>query len=175
VSEPPKEDDSSTANAAAVTSAADEPPVLIRVERQALGMAAAVFAVTLVCWGGATFACNKHPPQYKSPSAVEKQDLARTPKDAAIELRQRELSGDLAGALELAEGAAAEDVKRVQAECGGNCGGRGAALTRAEVVRYEGPQVLVRTLSQQGSEHTRLLLKMERRGPVWKAVERTAE
>lgn len=174
MSEATQEDDTSAAKAA-VTDPADEPAVLIRVERQALGMAAAVFAVTLICWGGATFACNKHPPQYKPPTQVEKQDLARTPKDAAIELRQRELSGDLAGALELAEGSAADDVKRVQAECGGNCGKNGAALTRAEVVRFEGPQVLVRTLSEQGSQHTRLLMKMERRGPVWKAVERTAE
>jgi hypothetical protein len=130
----------------------------------------------MACWGGAQFACNKRPTQYKQPQAMSHQELAGTPKDAAIELRQLELKGDLAAAIELADGPLLEELKQELAKCAGNCANKGdGVLTRAEVLHYDGPRVVVRTISLQGSQESRAVLRMERRGPVWKAVERTLE
>lgn len=140
-------------------------------------MAAVVFLVALSSWGGAQFACNKRPTQYKVPAPLSTEQLSSTAKDAAIELQQRELGGDLAGALELADGPLLEELKTRLAQCkaAGNCATKVDVLTRAEVLRVEGQAVLVRTLSLVGGNETRALLKLERRGQRWRTVERTAE
>jgi hypothetical protein len=165
-------------NSSVPTSVApSEPASVVRNERQALFMAVVIFLVAFASWGGAQFACNKRPTQYKVPAPLSTEQLSSTAKDAAIELQQRELGGDLAGALELADGPLLDELKTRLAQCkaAGNCGGKVAVLTRAEVLRIEGQSVLVRTLSLVGGSETRVLLKMERRGQRWRAVERTAE
>jgi hypothetical protein len=149
----------------------------VRNERQALFMAVVIFLVALGSWGAAQFACNKRPTQYKMPTPLSTEQLSGTAKDAAIELQQRDLGGDLAGALELADGPLLEELKTRLGQCkaAGNCAGKVDVLTRAEVLRTEAQGVLVRTFSLLGGQETRALLKMERRGQRWRAVERTAE
>ncbi|HTM44699.1 MAG TPA: hypothetical protein VL137_07070 [Polyangiaceae bacterium] len=162
---------------AATEPAAIEPPGLVHTERQALFMAAVVFMVTLACWGGAEFACNKHPPEFKEPKPLAKAQLTTTAKDTAIELQQRDLSGDVSGALELADGALKEQLTARQAQCGAahNCGGGKPVLTQAEVLRYEGTVVVIRTISQQDGKETRAQVKVERRDAQWKAIDRAPE
>jgi hypothetical protein len=154
-----------------------EPVSVVRNERQALAMAVVVFLVALGSWGSAQFACNKRPTQYKVPTPLTTEQLSGTAKDAAIELQQRELSGDLAGALELADEPLLSELKSRLEQCkaAGNCPGKADVMTRAEVLRVEGPSVVVRTLSVLGGKETRALLKLERRGQRWRAVERSAE
>ncbi|HEX2882494.1 MAG TPA: hypothetical protein VHO25_23395 [Polyangiaceae bacterium] len=154
-----------------------EPASVVRNERQALAMAVVVFLVALGSWGSAQFACNKRPTQYKVPTPLTTEQLSGTAKDAAIELQQRELGGDLEGALELADGPLLDELKARLAQCkaAGNCTAKAEVVTRAEVLRVEGPSVMVRTLSLLGGKETRALLKLERRGQRWRAVERSAE
>jgi hypothetical protein len=161
----------------AAAASIQEPATLVRSERQALVMAVVIFLVALGSWGGANFACNKRPTQYKVPTPLTSEQLTSTAKDAAIELQQRELGGDLAGATEIADGPLLAEMKGRLAQCqaAGNCGAKTSVLTRAEVLRVEGPSVLVRTLSVVGGSETRALLKLERHDQKWKAVERTAE
>jgi hypothetical protein len=156
---------------------ATEPAGLVRTERQALFMAAVVFMVTLACWGSAEFACNKHPPEFKQPKPLSKAQLTTTAKDTAIELQQRDLSGDVQGALELADGALKEQLTARQAQCSAahNCGSGKPVLTQAEVLRYEGTVVVLRTISQQDGKETRAQLKVERRNTTWKVIDRAAE
>lgn len=159
------------------SSAPSEPTSVVRNERQALFMAVVIFLVALGSWGGAQFACNKRPTQYKVPTPLSTEQLSSTAKDAAIELQQRDLGGDLAGALELADGPLLEELKTRLAQCkaAGNCGAKVDVMTRGEVLRVDGQGVLVRALSLVGGQETRALLKLERRGQRWRAVERTAE
>jgi hypothetical protein len=82
-----------------------------------LGMLGSVALATITMWGAAKFACNAHPPETRKPRQVATAELARDPKGAAFEMQQRWSSYDFDGALQLASGAVAADIKRDQQTC----------------------------------------------------------
>ncbi len=90
--------------------------------KQTMGMLGVLGIMTIVMWAFARGGCNYHPPkETRTPRKVTTEELAHDPKNAAVELQQRWLTKDFAGALELATGTAADAVKADQAACDAAC------------------------------------------------------
>ena len=71
--------------------------------RQTLGMLGVIGIMTLCMWVFARGGCNYHPPkESRDPRKIELVDLAREPKDAALEFELRLSMKSFGGALELA-------------------------------------------------------------------------
>src|SRR5262245_62064443 len=87
-------------------------------DRLTLLMLGVMGFMTIVLWGFARGACNYHPPrESRRPRAVKTEELARDPKDAALEMQQRLVQYDFDGALELSADSAEADVKKRKADC----------------------------------------------------------
>jgi hypothetical protein len=90
--------------------------------KQTVGMLGILCVMTIIMWAFARGACNYHPPkETRVPRKVTTAELAHDPKDAAIELQQRWLTRDFAGALELATGDVELQLKKDQAACDAAC------------------------------------------------------
>ncbi len=148
---------------------------------QTLGMLAALAAATLVMWGAARFACNAHPTQTRKPRDVSTQELARDPKDAALELAQRWATYDFTGALELADGALAKEIENAHLECAKDeaaCEAKKKAakdkvLATAVLLSREGNSAKVRVSSSGGAMGDQTTVyTLEQSGPVWKVTAR---
>ena len=151
---------------------------------RSLVMLFVVFGVTMASWGAARFACNVQVPVHRPPPAQSTDALARTPKDAAIELGQRWRGLDFDGALQLATGNLAEVLRREKAECekkGPACAQKreelkGVIYTTAIVLRQDDQSADARVTShdqRNGKQVYRLTLVHE--GEVWKGIARTPE
>jgi hypothetical protein len=148
-------------------------------DRVTLVMLAVLCAMTIVLWVFAKRACNYHPPrETKRPRAVKTEDLARDPKDAAIEMQQRLVQMNFDGALELAADSAEADVKKQKVDCAGKvaaCADRKKkyerAATTAALLERDMASATVRatTVTPQAPQQSNILV-LERRGPIWKVV-----
>jgi hypothetical protein len=137
--------------------------------------------VTLVLWGFARGACNYHPPrESRRPRAVKIEDLAKDPKDAAMELQQRVLHFDFAGAMELATGEALADVQKAKAECdakSAECAMQRKnrekhVLSTPALLERQALTAVVRVTSEVLGKKEVNLLHVERAGQIWKVTKR---
>jgi hypothetical protein len=100
--------------------------------KQTVGMLGILGIMTIIMWAFARGACNYHPPkETRTPRKVTTVELAHDPKNAAVELEQRWVTHDFAGALELATGDVAEQIKKDQAACDAACVAQKPALEKA--------------------------------------------
>lgn len=150
--------------------------------RQTLVLVGAMALATLAMWGSARFACNAHPAQTRKPREVSTQELARDPKDAALELQQRWNTYNFKGAAELAKGPIAEELAKAQAECDKNASDceskrkavEGQALATAALLSRDSAGAKVRVISRGGAmgEQT-VVYALEQEGGIWKVSGRT--
>lgn len=148
-----------------------------------LWMLGALAAATLIMWGSARFACNQQGTIAKQPPELPLVELARTPKDAAIELAQRWATYNFNGALELSKGSVAEELKaQKQRECpsGDTCSRKHAelskeVLTTGALLEQDSSSALVRVSTTAPDGAKSYLLKLEPDGRIWKAIERRPE
>jgi len=140
--------------------------------------------VTLVLWGFARGACNYHPPrETRVPRAVKLEDLAREPKDAALEMQQRFLMANYAGAAELSTGEALVAVQKVKSECEQKP--QDCAMKRKNLEKHvlSTPALLertpssavVRVTSEVNGKKEVSLLTVERAGAIWKVASRVPD
>ncbi len=150
--------------------------------KQTVGMLGILGIMTVIMWALARGGCNYHPPkETRTPRQVTTEELARDPKNAAIELQQRWLTRDFTGALELATGDVAQQVKTEQAACNAACLGEKKALsdkvlTSAVILEANMMAATARVTSvglPGGSKS--FLLRMERADSIWKATMRKAD
>lgn len=161
-------------------------PPLPRTEREidapdriTLVMLGIMCVMTIVLWIFARSACNYHPPrETRRPRAVKLEELARDPKDAALEMQQRMVQYDFDGALELAQDSAEAEVKKRKAACAGKvkeCAENKkkferSATTAALLERDMGSALVRATTNTPSAGKQTNLLTVERRGPTWKVV-----
>lgn len=146
--------------------------------KQTLGMLGVICIMTIVMWAFARGGCNYHPPkETRTPRKVTTEELAHDPKDAAVELQQRWLTKNFAGALELATGSAADAVKAAQASCDAACLGSRQKLEQtvltSGVVLDGGPlgaTVRVTSVGLPGGPKTNLM-RVTRGDKFWQAAE----
>lgn len=152
--------------------------------RQTLGMLGVIGVMTLCMWVFARGGCNYHPPkESRDPRKVELTDLARDPKDAAMEFELRFATKRYGGALELANGPMSELVKERQRACDADPGCAQQASTLRSTVQVSAqllerePQRAVSRVTTVGagpSAQTHII-KVEREGQIWKAVARDVD
>ena len=148
-------------------------------DRVTLVMLGVLCFMTIVLWLFARSACNYHPPrETRRPRAVKTEDLARDPKDAALEMQQRLVQLNFDGALELAADSAEADVKKQKADCAGKvaaCAEKKKKYERtsttAVLLERDMASATVRATSVTHSAGKQAnILTLERRGPAWKVV-----
>jgi hypothetical protein len=154
-------------------------------DKQTLGMLAVLGILTLIMWSFARGACNFHPPkESRRPRTVTTAELARDPKDAAVELQQRWATKNYAGALELSTEALSAEIKSEQAACDANAGA--CKKERAELAKkvqtvaallerdMTTAAVRVTTLGLPGGPKTHLM-RVERADSIWKVTARVPD
>jgi len=145
--------------------------------KMTVGMLGVLGAMTIIMWALARGGCNYHPPkETRVPRVVSTEDLARDPKNAAIELQQRWLTRDFAGAAELASGEAAQQLQQDKAACNAACLADKKSLaekvlTSAVILdaNMTGATARVTSIGLPGGPKT-FLLRMERADSIWKAT-----
>ncbi len=153
--------------------------------RQTLGMLGVIGIMTLCMWVFARGGCNYHPPkESRDPRKVELVDLARDPKDAAMEFELRLATKSFGGALELAKGPIVDLVKSQQKTCDADSGCaqqastlRGAVLVKGELLERDPFHAVARiTTTGTGAKAPELhIIKLERDGQIWKTVSRDVD
>ncbi len=149
---------------------------------QTFGMLAAVSLATLVMWGAGRAACNYHPPETRKARAMPVAELAKEPKDAAVEMQQRLSTYDFASALQLSKGKVEDEVRRAQQACEANradCDKKRGdfsddkVFTAGELLSRDGTTASVR-VTVNGAEGGKksYLFGLEKDGAIWKAVSR---
>ncbi len=180
---------------AAVTSASDRPkkkkakrpkPPIPKTEEEidspskmTVGMLGVLGLLTVIMWALARGGCNYHPPkETRVPREVTTEDLARDPKNAAIELQQRWLTHDFKGAAELAVGEALQQLQQDKAACNAACLAEKKSLaekvlTSAVVleVSMAVANARVTSVGLPGGPKV-FLLRLERVDSIWKATQR---
>jgi hypothetical protein len=148
-------------------------------DRLTLLMLGVMGFMTITLWAFAKGGCNYHPPrETRRPRAVKLEELARDPKDAALEMQQRLVQYNFDGALELVEGPAESDVKQRKAECATKVAAcadtkkkHERAATAAALLERDMSSATVRaTTTIPASPKQTNILRLERRGPIWKVV-----
>ena len=151
---------------------------------QTLGMLGVIGIMTLCMWVFARGGCNYHPPkETRDPRKVDLVDLARDPKDAALEFELRWSTKSWGGAIELAKGPLLEQVKQQQQQCDANpaCAQRASDLRSTVNV---GVALLERdplhsvsrvTTTGIGPVPEKHIIRVERDGQIWKAVSREVD
>jgi hypothetical protein len=148
-------------------------------DRLTLIMLGVMCAMTIVLWAFAKGGCNYHPPrETKRPRPMKTEELARDPKDAALEMQQRLGYYNFDGALELVADAAEAEVKKRKAdcaakvkECAENKKKHERTSTVAALLERDMGSALVRATSvTPGGGKEVNIHKLERRGPSWKVV-----
>jgi hypothetical protein len=137
--------------------------------------------VTLALWVFARAGCNYHPPrESRRPRAVKIEDLAREPKDAALEMQQRLTQLDFDGALQLATGDAAAEVNKAKADCAAksqDCAMKRKQLEKsvestAALLERSPADATVRVTTVRPGGKDVTLAHMQRQGPIWKVTSR---
>jgi hypothetical protein len=150
--------------------------------KQTVGMLGILGLMTVIMWALARGGCNYHPPkETRTPRTVTTEELARDPKNAAIELQQRWLTHDFTGALELATGDVTKQVQADQAACDAGCLGQKKELadkviTSAVILdaNMMGAISRVTSVGLPGGPKV-FLMRMERSESIWKATMRKAD
>ena len=152
--------------------------------KQQLGMLGVIGIMTMFMWLFARGGCNYHPPTAtRDPRKVELVDLARDPKDAAMEFELRWATKRWGGALELAKGPMLDQVKQQQQACDANpqCAQqaadlRGSVQASAELLERDPMRSVSRiTTVGVGPKPERHIIRVERDGPIWKTVSREVD
>ena len=145
--------------------------------KMTVGMLGILGGMTVIMWALARGGCNYHPPkETRVPRVVTTEELARDPKNAAVELQQRWLTHDFAGATELATGEALQDLQRDKAACNAACLAEKKALaekvlTSAVLLDANGLGATARVTSVGLPTGPKVfLLRMERAESIWKAT-----
>ncbi len=151
---------------------------------QTLGMLGVLAFVSIVLWALAHAACNYHPPrETRRPRDVKTEEFAREPKSAAVEAIQRAALYDYKGALELAAGPLAEELKKEKASCDADASGCAAKKREAEKAQSLGivldrdpstARVRVVTRGIPGAPKA-VLVRAERDGATWKVTSRVPD
>jgi hypothetical protein len=148
-------------------------------DRLTLLMLGVMCVMTVVLWAFAKGGCNYHPPrETKRPRALKTEELARDPKDAALEMQQRLVQYDFKGALELVADSAEAEVKKREtdcaakvAQCAENKKKQERTTTAAALLERDMGSALVRATSfTPGGGKQANIHKLERRGQAWKVV-----
>ena len=150
--------------------------------KQTVGMLGILGLMTVIMWALARGGCNYHPPkETRTPRVVSTEDLARDPKNAAVELQQRWLTRNFAGAAELVSGDVAADLQRDKAACDATCLGArkslsDTVLTSAVVLESNmmASNVRVTSLGLPGGPKV-YLMRVERSEAIWKVTMRKAD
>jgi hypothetical protein len=151
---------------------------------QTLGMLGVIGIMTLCMWVFARGGCNYHPPkETRDPRKVELVDLARDPKDAALEFELRWSTKSWGGAMELAKGPMVEQVKQQQQACDANpaCAQkasdlRSTVLASAELLERDPLHSVSRvTTTGTGGKSERHIIRVERDQQIWKTVSREVD
>jgi hypothetical protein len=154
-------------------------------ERQSLmgvRLLGAIFAVTMVAWGGAKLSCNRTVSPVLQPRPLALAALTKRPKETALELQQRAAGYHFAEALELAKGDAAlaleSERQRCQAEparCDARQKQSDAIQTTAVLLTRDPKQARVRAESFIGETRERYLMDLEYDGTSWAVVRRVPD
>jgi len=137
--------------------------------------------VTLALWVFARAACNYHPPrETRRPRAVKLEDLARDPKDAALEMQQRLTQLDFEGALQLAMGDAASEINKAKAACDAkpqDCAMKRKQLEKsvestAALLERSATEATARVTTVKPGGKDVTLDHLQRQGTIWKVVSR---
>ena len=137
--------------------------------------------VTLALWVFARAACNYHPPrETRRPRAVKIEELAREPKDAALEMQQRFEQLDYDGAAQLAVGDAAAEVAKAKADCAAktaDCAMKKKQLEKsvestAALLERSQSEATVRVTTVRPGGKDVTLDKLQRVGSIWKVASR---
>jgi hypothetical protein len=153
-------------------------------DRLTLSMLGVMALVTIVLWLFARVGCNYHPPrETRRPRVVKTEELARDPKDAALEMQQRLLQLDYAGALELAKGEAASAVEKAKSDCAARAQACAMDKKRHEKTVESTAALLERSPTVATTRVTSVtpggkqvsILKLEREGSIWKVVSRVPD
>jgi hypothetical protein len=149
---------------------------------QTLGMLGVIAGLTIVMALAGKAACNYHPPtETRKPRDVSTAELAKDPKNAAIELQQRWATYDFKGALELAKGAATQQLQQDQQSCvkdAAVCKRKAqelanTVLTTASLLRRESSSAIVRVTSIGAATGKQVfLMDLVQDGSLWKATAR---
>ena len=145
--------------------------------KMTVGMLGVLGLLTVIMWALARGACNYHPPkETRVPREVTTEDLARDPKNAAIELQQRWLTRDFTGAAELATGEVAQQLQQEKAACNAACLAEKKALSEKVLnsavlldAILMGATARVTIVGLPGGPKV-FVLRMERAESIWKAT-----
>lgn len=149
--------------------------------KQTLGMLAVIGIMTVCMWLFARGGCNYHPPkETRDPRKVDLIDLARDPKDAALELQQRWATKSFGGALELAKPPLVDELKKQQQACDANpqCAQEASTLRSkvqsVSVLLERDPFKATARVTTHGVSATpeKYIVRLEREQQMWKAVSR---
>jgi len=154
-------------------------------DKHTLGMLGVLCGLSLVLWAFAHGACNYHPPkETRRPRNVPTAELAREPKDAAIEVVHRWATLNFAGALELAKGPLPDAIAKDKASCDASAADcarkrdnlKKAVLTKGVLLERE-PSSAVARVTVDGSEGgpKNYIVRVERDGSIWKATSRDVD
>jgi hypothetical protein len=148
---------------------------------QTLGMLGVIGIMTLCMWIFARGGCNYHPPkETRDPRKVELVDLARDPKDAAMEFELRFATKSFGGALDLVKGPMVELVKAQQTACDAdaNCAQkasdlRGSVQVVGALLERDAFRAVTRvTTSGLKGADEKHIVRLERDQQIWKVVGR---
>jgi len=144
--------------------------------KMTVGMLGILGGLTVIMWAFARGGCNYHPPkETRVPRVVTTEELARDPKNAAIELQQRWLTHDFAGAAELATGEALQQLEQEKAACNAACLAEKKTLaekviTSAVILDGNGLGATARVTSVGLPGGPKVfLVRVERAESIWKA------
>jgi hypothetical protein len=152
--------------------------------KQTIGMLGVIGIMTLCMWVFARGGCNYHPPkETRDPRKIDLIDLARDPKDAAMEFELRWSTKSFGGALELAKGPMVDTVKQQQRDCDNDPGCakrasdlRGTVQVTAQLLERDMTQSVSRVITiGTGSAPEKHIIRVERDGPLWKTVSRVVD
>jgi hypothetical protein len=151
---------------------------------QTLGMLGVIGVMTLVMWIFARGGCNYHPPkETRDPRKIDLVELAREPKDAALEFELRWATKSFGGALELAKGPMLDVVKKEQQACDADasCAARASDLrstvaVTAELLERDATRSVSRVTTVGASaKPSKHIIRVERDGVIWKTVSREVD
>jgi len=147
--------------------------------KMTVGMLGILGGLTVIMWALARGGCNYHPPkETRVPRVVTTEELAKDPKNAAVELQQRWLTHDFAGAAELATGDVVAQLQQDKAACNAACLAEKKSLsekvlTSAVILdaNMMGATARVTSVGLPGGQKV-FLMRMERAESIWKATMR---
>jgi hypothetical protein len=142
----------------------------------------AIFAVTVIAWGGAKLSCNRSDSPLLQPLPVSLDSLTKRPKDTALELQQRAAGYHFAEALELAKGDAALELESERQKCQAElarCQQRqrqaDSIQTTAVLLTRDPRSARVRAESLIGQSRERVVMDLEYDGKSWAVVRRVPD